>query len=588
MVRQRKNEHKSEVDRDSKGDNEIVISKIIPKKPPPESEREVRTRRQVVAAFWIVVIFFGIPLWWWTTTVYRASLPLQEMITWSDGKVGISCCTLLPTALLICVQGCHLEFPVYVALSASEVADKDAQHLLELTQVAVDNKKSLPVHQIQLKLAPTVTKSNYTDLRKYAQVNHASGFDWDSASLLMRLTPKAKLAETMVQLHPYAPILDVFYQPDVLHKDSTSQTTLAEQLADTLQNIYSNERDSLSNVLPSKFVRDASSSDTSASDEPAKLTNSFKHAPSYHLTISLFTPSFKPSSWEIEKSLEEYIIPLLDSFSSISKFTVDTQVQLYSKYSPLIREPEYKNSQNAWMLRKDDLSGFVNAAEWPLSPSIGVGPTINFVLYVPDEAQAPLIVEETGGNSWLIPQWGGVFIYNPPSEKPQTLPTNLDKDSLKPAMQVFAQQLFSLLGLPESPDPLPLRLSTMTRTRIASLAVSASSTLGALARLTQSLPSIAIPDNVAVSVDKTISHLQNTCKKLDKGNHREALEAARIAEAEAEKAFFEPSMVGQVYFPEEHKVAVYLPLLGPMAVPLVISALKEIKRFVNDYRENKK
>jgi len=36
-------------------------------------------------------------------------------------------------------------------------------------------------------------------------------------------------------------------------------------------------------------------------------------------------------------------------------------------------------------------------------------------------------------------------------------------------------------------------------------------------------------------------------------------------------------MVGQVYFPDEHKVAVYLPLLGPVTVPLVMAALKELK-----------
>jgi phosphatidylinositol glycan class S len=66
---------------------------------------------------------------------------------------------------------------------------------------------------------------------------------------------------------------------------------------------------------------------------------------------------------------------------------------------------------------------------------------------------------------------------------------------------------------------------------------------------------------------------------LREGHYQLALESARVAEAEAEKAFFEPSMVGQVYFPDEHKVAVYVPLLGPMAVPLVMSALKELKNW---------
>ena len=61
------------------------------------------------------------------------------------------------------------------------------------------------------------------------------------------------------------------------------------------------------------------------------------------------------------------------------------------------------------------------------------------------------------------------------------------------------------------------------------------------------------------------------------GRFQDALSHARIADEEAEKAFFHKSMVGQVYFPDEHKVAVYLPMLGPMAVPLIMSVLREVK-----------
>ena len=110
--------------------------------------------------------------------------------------------------------------------------------------------------------------------------------------------------------------------------------------------------------------------------------------------------------------------------------------------------------------------------------------------------------------------------------------------------------------------------------------------MGSLARLTVALPSIAIPENVAVAVDTTLSHLHDTCLSLTEGKFNNALEHARIAEAEAEKGFFDKSMVGQVYFPDEHKVAVYLPLLGPIGVPLVMSAIKEIKRYRNLWKSS--
>jgi phosphatidylinositol glycan class S len=85
--------------------------------------------------------------------------------------------------------------------------------------------------------------------------------------------------------------------------------------------------------------------------------------------------------------------PLLESFSSISNFTIDTQVQLYAK-----------PGVSGKVLKREDLSGFINAAEWPLSPSIGGAPTINFIVFVGD------LEIEGGGMSWLIPQWGGVII----------------------------------------------------------------------------------------------------------------------------------------------------------------------------------
>jgi phosphatidylinositol glycan class S len=219
-----------------------------------------------------------------------------------------------------------------------------------------------------------------------------------------------------------------------------------------------------------------------------------------------------------------------------------------------------------------DLSGFINAAEWPLSPSIGSGPTINMVLYVPSPTQSPLLLEN-GGNSWTIPQWGGVQILNPNN----TQTTRLTTSDLEPVMLTFADQLMSLLGVPSTPPSLALRISRLKRERATSLILSASSTLGALVRLTHKLESIAIPASVATSVDLTLHHLEAACSSLRQGEYQLALENARVAEAEAEKAFFEPSMVGQVYFPDEHKVAVYVPLLGPMAVPLVMSALKELK-----------
>ena len=59
----------------------------IRKQPPPESATGIRIRGLVILSFWAVAILLGLPAWYWTTSIYRARLPLQEMLDWAEGKV---------------------------------------------------------------------------------------------------------------------------------------------------------------------------------------------------------------------------------------------------------------------------------------------------------------------------------------------------------------------------------------------------------------------------------------------------------------------------------------------------------------------
>ncbi len=443
----------------------------------------------------------------------------------------------------------------------------------------------------------------------------------EDVALTMKLRYQDAATTPSAEYHPYSSTVDVFYSQNQIPSTSSTTSPLARFIAQELQEMFAEEQATIAYILATSSstvnnfqsslpAGQASQSSQSAPPTPReprskliksvpaelaaslarRTTRSLKYAPTYHLTFSLFTPNAIPSSWEIGAALEEYLAPLLDSFSSISNFTVDSQVQLYASFSPSVQEPRYDTERGAWTLRNEDLSGFINAAEWPLSPSIGKGPTVNFVLFVPSEDKSPLVVKDNGANNWIIPQWGGVVILNQPLSDSEAIstPSKLSKGAIRPVLTIFSHQLLSLLGTPQTPSSLTLRFLTLTRIRAASLLLSASSTLGSLARLTLALPSISIPESVAASVDKTISHLNQACTDLRDGKFHSALNNARIAEAEAERGFFEKSMVGQVYFPDEHKVAVYLPLLGPVGVPLVLGAFKELKRIWAKWKKTRK
>ncbi|KAL1587437.1 hypothetical protein WHR41_03882 [Cladosporium halotolerans] len=505
---------------------------------PPESPGSVWTRRIIILAFWAVVATLGLPHWIWTTSIYRAELPAEQMTRWSEG------------------HACDLKYPIHVALETGSLPLDQLKAIAEKTEntLNLDNGQSLFSFQISA-------------LDDHHNATHERAL---TASMQQQSTSKAPSANLLSM----TPTLELTHGP----MDSIGTDNLVAFLVNELQQIFKDEQASITYLLRHSPFHAASKGFNLGTEATKAIekrtTRAFKYSSTYHVTFSLFAASASPSAWDIEEALRQYIKPLLRQLSTVSDFQIDTQVQLFASFSPSIAGPQYDEATNSYKLLQSDLSGFINAAEWPLSPSIGSGPTLNMVLYIPGPGQTPLLLE-TGGNSWTIPQWGGVQILNPSEKQAGRLTTS----DLEPVMLTFADQLISLLGVPNSPPSLAMRIASLKRERATSLILSASSTLGALNRLTRKLESIAIPPSVATSVDETISHLEQACSNLREGRYQLAFENARTAEAEAEKAFFEPSMVGQVYFPDEHKVAVYVPLLGPMAVPMIMSALKELKSF---------
>lgn len=490
-------------------------------------------------------------------------------------------------------QSCRPVFPLEIQFAAPSMPAADAHHLLRTTQHTLDDLNEFSAHHLRLKLRDNGHARNGDTPSLDALRSTEEKAD---TTLTVRLVAQEDLAAPKSVLHSETTQLDVYYPPSQIPGPSASNSPLSAFIAEELQRLFSEEKATIAHILSNSNAVAATPA-TSNTHPPSAIFNSvspdlaeainkrvgrsMKYAETYHLAFSLFTPGAAPSSWEIEGAVQEYLAPLLQAYSLISNFTVDTQVQLYATFSPMMPAPEYDESQAAWTLKKEDLSAFVNAAEWPLSPSIGSGPTINFIVYVPAPSQSPMVVKENRATSWIIPQWGGVFLLNPPlsTDNPSN-PQHLSKESLQSAFLTFSHQLLTLMGTPATPTSLPLRLQTLIRVRAATLLLSASSTMGSLARLTESLPSIPIPASVAASVSTTLSHLSSACDHLREGRFAAALSSARVAEMEAERSFFEKSMVGQVYFPDEHKIAVYLPLLGPVGVPLIMGLLKEVKRVI--------
>ncbi|KAG6042116.1 hypothetical protein E4U41_005664 [Claviceps citrina] len=505
---------------------------LAPKQPPPEKPGDTRRRSYIILSFWVIVLFLGLPIWWKTTTIYRADLPLERMLQWANGKA------------------CRPAFPLQITIRTDGMADHEAQHLVRLTQHALDDLNDFPGHHLRLKLDQSWNKESAIAKQHDAE-----------STLTINLTPgNANSASLSLQ----SPILDMTYAPHSIPSPNSASSNLATFIANQLQTIFSEEQSIISYLFStssmSSTARQQGLSAETAAVLSKRTTRALRYAPTYHLSFSLFTDGAVPNTWDIDAAISEYMKPILDVLRPIHNFTIDTQVQLYA--TPGVQ------SQT---LNKEDLASFVNAAEWPLSPSIGGAPTVNFIIFVGNQTIVSHDAQVGNSQSWMIPHWGSVYLLPMPSEE-----KHVPMQALKQPMLMFGGHLLTLLGAPQS-GSLPLRLSTLARIRTTDLLLRAASSLGSLARLSPSLPSISIPRSVADGVSSSLQHLEQACANL---GGAEGLRHAQIAEEEAERAFFEKSMVGQLYFPDEHKIAVYLPLLGPTGVPLVLGAINEIRNWI--------
>lgn len=118
----------------------------------------------------------------------------------------------------------------------------------------------------------------------------------------------------------------------------------------------------------------------------------------------------------------------------------------------------------------------------------------------------------------------------------------------------------------------------MIRARTLENVVNAISTLKSLAQLVDEIPNMVVQDHINIKVRESLDSLALVSQVLRQEDYIKALQYSIHAIELAEKAFFDPTMVSMLYFPDEHKYAIYMPLFVPISVPLIMALLKQLKQ----------
>ncbi|KAG6515893.1 hypothetical protein ZIOFF_026327 [Zingiber officinale] len=325
------------------------------------------------------------------------------------------------------------------------------------------------------------------------------------------------------------------------------------------------------------------------------------------LSFSLLNadPSDWVYDWKFKEMSNIMLTPFVKALTPIANISIESQV-LY--HTPKLSQSYWDEKSSSHIFSIRDLPFFVNSNEWHLDTSIiaaGRSKVLQFVVYAPSASECPLLLQLPNGeismtNSFISPMWGGVIIWNPPhcaGDSHNTLPpqVRLSPIELQKIFQVFLAQLRMLFGLKsnyiDSSETgiskfldsesgfTEWELDVLYRHHACFNLHSCVTTLESLAKLVQSLPRMIIMDEIGKQVKFSLEAANLAQRNASLGIYDSSASSSRQAKVLAEDAFFHPSIMSISYSSIEHYFAIYMPFFAPVALHVLLAAIKELKRY---------
>lgn len=482
-----------------------------------------------------VCVLLGIPVWWNTTKVYRASLPHSQIEELSRADIQMS-----------------IKINVY---SDTESSAQVREHL-EKTKLY-----QFKIQTITEKLEQSIDNNNSLGL-----LCSKLDFNLSNQLIINLLLLKDWTEESLYQCDP----TDLTY---IITSKSNDFTKLLSPL--------------ISSILPLN-IREAKNTASSNT-----MRNSLPLSSSYNIvfTLAIAEPNNASPKWDIENSIKQQLDPLLEKqLSFLGPFHVSSQV-LY--YTDIGIEPRKfaEGNQTYHFFSKSKIPLIINPLESRLNTYTSIESGLNFIIYMPPVKHTPLYfkTKKTStklSTSFHSPRWGGIQVYNTPIDKTDSV----GYISTAKFMETFVMQFQLLNGLdananaklfPKNEKSL-LTKGMQTRVMISRVfenLKTSISTLSSLSKLLDNIANIVIRDDIKDLIDVSVMNIELTIEHLNNGDLVSAVIASKIAFSNSEKAFFDQSLLTLLYFPDDQKYAIYVPLFLPISLPIILSFFGAVKFF---------
>lgn len=501
-------------------------------KMPEEVKEKNNLQMWSAISFAVILIGLGIPVWWKTTETYRVSIPYSRIDRLSELNwcisVKISVYTSNSAHRVNRIREIQSYFPITKLFNVTVVAEHMGESLIDIQCLEASERE-----------AP----------REHGNV------------ILVELDA---LEEIVFIGNERA----IYFTPLI-----TSQ-----KLADIIKNQILLEELIDESIGTKELSRHSSDSGTENN------INKIKLAPRYEIIFTNIVPEPEVVKlhWDSEKIITSYITPMINQLLPLVHLSLKSQWLYFVEFG---LGKKKKQHNNTYVYEMNGLSLTTSLLDKKLGLRVSQYPCFNFVLHTARCDESPLLFQSGIGhfNHVLIPQWGGIQILNPSEDNcNNNTPLKPDPDSV---MSVFIGQVRSILGLKNYLQHalevkwLPLKNSRLrewefdglVRIQILELVTSARLTLQALTRLLDKVNNIVINEEVGYDIMRSLEYIEICARSIKGGNLMKALNEAHIAYSAAETAFAHPSLLSLLYFPDDQKYAIYIPLFLPIMIPVMIS-----------------
>ena len=128
----------------------------------------------------------------------------------------------------------------------------------------------------------------------------------------------------------------------------------------------------------------------------------------------------------------------------------------------------------------------------------------------------------------------------------------------------------------------------LLRKRILAYLQASVTTLHSLLLVLRHFSNIQISSDVKNAAEMAVTAVVTTIQNVNSSDYDSAIQHARIALDESSLSYYSENVISQLYFPTEHLLAIYLPLLAPFIMPVVLKFFGELKRWRRKSQEEKK